>query len=312
MINFIKRFKPSYAIYNFFKKKELEHNLPLFKQLNIKKKYYSSLSSKDVEGLTPAVYENKDVNTDIANSSLDQNIKDQLANWGNDGYAILSNFFSNEEIDTFNSEVERLIKTKKAKWRTGNRIMFACHDSTPICNAGTDNTILTVLNTLMGKEVELFQSINFINASQQRTHSDTIHMTTHPLGNLIAIWIALEDVDTNNGPLHYYPGSHKLPYVLNKDFGNEGSALFLGKKSYGDYEDKIEEIIKTSNLKKEQFHAKKGDLLIWHANLLHGGEPVIDNTTTRKSMVFHYYTKDAICYHELTERPSLKKDIICS
>ncbi|MEM8524359.1 MAG: phytanoyl-CoA dioxygenase family protein [Bacteroidota bacterium] len=181
--------------------------------------------------------------------------------------------------------------------------MFAIHQSELLLEAGTNEHILSILNLLMGKEVELFQSINFLTASQQRTHSDSIHMTTFPYGNLIAIWIALEDI-TAEDPLHYYPGSHTLPYVMNNDFGNEGSTLLLGDRAYADYEDKIEEAVQQNQPRKETFLAKKGDLLIWYANLLHGGEPLFDKSKTRKSMVFHYYAKDAICFHEITQRPS--------
>jgi hypothetical protein len=39
-----------------------------------------------------------------------------------------------------------------------------------------------------------------------------------------------------------------------------------------------------------------------------GGMPVINPTLTRKSMVIHYYAKDVVKYHEITERPSLMED----
>jgi len=46
-------------------------------------------------------------------------------------------------------------------------------------------------------------------------------------------------------------------------------------------------------------------MVIWHANLLHGGEPILDPALTRKSMVIHYYAKDVVKYHEITERPAI-------
>ncbi|MDB5193249.1 MAG: phytanoyl-CoA dioxygenase [Segetibacter sp.] len=91
-------------------------------------------------------------------------------------------------------------------------------------------------NKALGKEVVLFQTLNFIKGSNQRAHSDSIHMTTYPLGYLIAVWIALEDTNDNNGPLFYYPGSHKLTYLLNNDFNETSNLLKLGKKDYTDYE----------------------------------------------------------------------------
>jgi ectoine hydroxylase-related dioxygenase (phytanoyl-CoA dioxygenase family) len=155
--------------------------------------------------------------------------------------------------------------------------------------------------------VELFQSLNFERSTQQRAHSDFIHMTTFPPGNLIAAWVALEDIHPDSGPLHYYRGSHQLPYVLNREIGNVGTRTKLGPKAYADYEDYIEGTIHEHGLQKEIFLPRQGDVFIWHANLLHGAEPIADPQQTRKSMVFHYFAKEAVCFHEISQRPALKR-----
>ena len=41
-------------------------------------------------------------------------------------------------------------------------------------------------------------------------------------------------------------------------------------------------------------------MLIWHANLLHGGSPVKDPKRTRKALVCHFFARGAVCYHDLT------------
>ena len=38
----------------------------------------------------------------------------------------------------------------------------------------------------------------------------------------------------------------------------------------------------------ERFEANKGDLLIWHADLLHGGAKIENPSRTRKSLVTHF------------------------
>jgi ectoine hydroxylase len=93
------------------------------------------------------------------------------------------------------------------------------------------------------------------------------------LGYLLAAWIALEDINPDNGPLFYYSGSHTLPYLLNSDFNEGETFLTLGKKDYPDYEDVLEELIAQRGFQKKEFHARKGDVFIWHANLVHGGAP---------------------------------------
>jgi ectoine hydroxylase-related dioxygenase (phytanoyl-CoA dioxygenase family) len=67
----------------------------------------------------------------------------------------------------------------------------------------------------------------------------------------------------------------------------------------------IEELLQKNRFPRKELIAKKGDVFIWHANLVHGGSPIKDPAITRKSMVVHYYASDVIKYHEITERPSL-------
>lgn len=309
----LKQWKPLYSVYNFFNKSRLAHNLPLYKRYGLKKRYYSPISSQDFEGVPfePNKYDRLDsrehLQEEAAFAQLKPAYQEALLPWSEKGYVVLENFFTAEQVAAVNRDVAAMIQDEAVKFRYGGKkIMFAFHQSEPIRQMGEDPQLLSILELLLSREVELFQSINFIKASEQRTHSDSIHMSTFPPGNLIAVWIALEDIRLDNGPLHYYPGSHQLPYLMNKDYGNTGSRFFLGQKTYTDYEDAVENMLTQHDFNKEVFLAKKGDLLIWHANLLHGGNPMDDPEATRKSLVFHYYAKDAICYHEVTQRPSLK------
>src|SRR5690606_33922513 len=119
--------------------------------------------------------------------------------------------------------------------------MFAIKKSARLKEVANNPKLISFLSSIAGYHVKLFQSINFMEGSQQKTHSDSIHMTTFPLGGLLGVWIALEDIEQDAGALHYYPGSHKLPYYLNSDYQNEGSAFLLGNKGYAAYEQMIED-----------------------------------------------------------------------
>ena len=313
MSEIIRKSKLAYQCYNFFKKSELAYNVPLYQKYGIPKKYYSPVSSEDFKHLESPlnIHDEKNSREELPKKTnfnqLDAETQESLLSWSDNGYVILKNYYTSDKVDLINKEIENLISTKKADWKEASRIMFAIHKSKMLHDIGSDPKLIEILNLLLGREVDLFQSINFINASQQRSHSDSVHMSTFPFGNIIAVWIALEDITPENGPLHYYPGSHKLPYIVNGDYNNVGTKFSLGPKTYGDYEDRIQQVIDEEKIEKQTFLAKKGDLLIWHANLLHGGEPLIDKNRTRKSMVFHYYAKDVICFHEITQRPTLKK-----
>jgi ectoine hydroxylase len=121
--------------------------------------------------------------------------------------------------------------------------------------------------------------------------------------------IALEATDVTNGPLIYYPGSHKLPYLKNADLGLKENRLLLDENPNAKYEQKIQEVLDKNKLHSLEFHANSGDVLIWHGNLVHGGKKMLDNNRTRKSMVIHYLREESLCWHELSQRPALVEKI---
>jgi hypothetical protein len=55
-----------------------------------------------------------------------------------------------------------------------------------------------------------------------------------------------------------------------------------------DFVNYLAEQIDRRGLKPQIFLPKRGDLLVWHGNVLHGGSVVKDKSRTRKSYVTHY------------------------
>ncbi|MCA6437829.1 MAG: phytanoyl-CoA dioxygenase family protein [Bacteroidetes bacterium] len=309
-MEFILRLKIVYLIYNFFHKKKLMHNVAHYEKLGLSKKYYSPVSSVDFKGLDssvlkPANYQITDIKQTALYKSASDELQQHLMDYDKQGYIILPHYFSEKKIDAVNTEIDKLLQNGKIKFVQRNKLMFVINQSVILRELGEDKKLCELLNSLLKDDAVLFQSINFITGSEQHTHSDSVHMTTFPLGGLLGVWIALEDIAEDNGPLHYYPGSHQLPYYLNPDYDNVGNSWMIGDKSYTAYEAMLAEKIKEQQIQKKIFKAKKGDVLIWHANLMHGGEPHTNKNKTRKSMVLHYYAKHCICYHEIKQRPAL-------
>ncbi|WP_164891171.1 phytanoyl-CoA dioxygenase family protein [Botryobacter ruber] len=296
--------------------KKLKHNKAIYKKYKLDRSIYSPISSTVLKKLPPQ--EEPWLDSPEAQQRLSRNpqfsqfplpLQEKLKTWPENGFLALNRFFSDEVIDNVNDEIDRLLQDHKVDFNyTHKKIMFAFRHSDALKAILYKPALTNILEFLLGRQVIPFQTINFLKGSEQRAHSDSIHMTTYPLGNLIAVWIALEDTDEANGPLFYYPGSHKLPYILNSDFESGSTKYRIGSVAYRKYEDKVQEVIQENQLQKQVFYAKKGDVFIWHANLLHGGSPVHDLARTRKSMVIHYYAKDVICYHEITQRPALMND----
>ena len=53
--------------------------------------------------------------------------------------------------------------------------------------------------------------------------------------------------------------------------------------------------------------ANKGDIIIWHANLLHGGAPQKYRARTRHSQVTHYFFENCQYYTPMNSTPTEKE-----
>jgi len=151
MINSLRRFKFLYSAYNFFHRKELVHNEVAFKQLGLKKKYYSSLSGKDFKQLPNAetgsmsIDKHKLLSTNLF-KSLDEMNQQSVLSFEENGYAIIKNYLSVQQVDAINDEIASLLNEKKIKFTNGNKIMFAIHSSKLLRNTGNDAALKELLS----------------------------------------------------------------------------------------------------------------------------------------------------------------------
>ena len=308
-----KRFKPIYVANNLINYNKLANTKELYQKYGLSKNITSGIKNtdfKDVDAAPPWL--DREASRDKLHThefftEIRSKVQESLFGWSENGYAILRKYIDLKQIDSINSEIDEVIASKAAPWKYphSRRLMNMIHENNAVRELIRNDHLVSILDMLLGKKAELFQSINFIDGSQQKAHADGIHMTTFPLGYLIGVWIALEDVGPEQGPLFFYTGSHKLDYVLTEEIDAGDNYLLLGKNSYVKYEAAIAEIIKRNKFQKMEFHAKKGDVLLWHANLLHGGSKINDSSLTRKSMVLHFFARDVIRYHEITQRPAI-------
>lgn len=144
-------------------------------------------------------------------------------------------------------------------------------------------TVVPILKSLLGQTPVLCNSLYLERGSAQPAHVDALYMTPRTPKHLIATWVALEDTHEDAGPLEYFPGSHLIDQMK---FSN-GQYHFVESEML-QWQAYMDQAVGTSGLKPASFAAKKGDVFIWHANLLHGGGPIHNPALTRKSLVFHF------------------------
>lgn len=310
---YLRGLRISYWLYNLTRYGRLKNNAKLYKQFGVKKPVWQTLSHADIKQpsqerpwLDRDNISYDQIQQTEAFNNFPETIQQAILSWPSQGFIILPGFFSEAETDAVNADIAALLQSKGIGIHyTGDRIMNAWKESAAAAHLFKQKQLLEILSFLLGRAVLPFQTINFIKGSGQKPHSDSIHMTTEPLGYLVATWTALEDVQDGAGQLVYYPGSHRLPYIMSEDYDTGNSLWALGADNYPNYEQKIAEVLARNQLEAKYFKAKKGDILIWHANLLHGGSPITNPNSTRRSLVAHYYAKDVLCYHELSQRPAI-------
>lgn len=148
--------------------------------------------------------------------------------------------------------------------------------------------LFAMVELILGEPAAAVQSLLFEYGSHQALHRDPVHVSTRPASHLVAAWVALEDIQPGSGELAYVPGSHKLPYyqfapgVYRFEHGKHGDAEALAAQEYELAQ------CRAAGLETELFRPRRGEALIWHASLLHGGSHAVDPALTRKSFVVHY------------------------
>jgi uncharacterized protein YndB with AHSA1/START domain len=141
------------------------------------------------------------------------------------------------------------------------------------------------LSQLFERPPLAFQSLLFRWGTEQDMHQDTAYVVLRSPLEFVGCWVALEDIVPGSGELQYYVGSHRIPEYL-----------WLGRaraKPYGFDDDR--EFLRWVCVESERagcpltrFHPKRGDALIWHADLVHGGSKRTLPGVTRQSLVTHY------------------------
>jgi ectoine hydroxylase-related dioxygenase (phytanoyl-CoA dioxygenase family) len=241
-----------------------------------------------------------------------------------DGYLVIDPEVPEAVLDAILAEVEEKYPRREigGRPRAVGRVQDAWKKSAHVKELARAPKVLAILEELHGRAPLPFQTLNFPIGTQQRAHSDTIHFDSIPSGLMCGVWTALEDIDMDNGPLIYYPGSHKLPVVSMDDVDGEGRVKpgfyeVLHRRSrqvwqmtrqvahlqiptpppvvedaYAAYEEFIGDLIDQMKPEPQYGTLKKGQALIWASNLLHGGVPQRDMNRTRNSQVTHYYFND--------------------
>jgi hypothetical protein len=176
--------------------------------------------------------------------TLDPAIASIASFFQQNGYVVIDPQIPDELIEETNSVLRDLFVPTYDPWYADEtRVQDLWFFNEQVRQIALAPRVLEILRALYGREPLPFQTLNFRVGSQQRTHSDIIHFDSFPFGFMCGVWLAMEDVDRTNGPLHYFPVSHTLPRFDMREVRVPENAA-PGYARYGFYEDFVEGVLK--------------------------------------------------------------------
>jgi phytanoyl-CoA hydroxylase len=229
--------------------------------------------------------------------------------YDDDGYVFIPGFLNEEEVENINEKLKSFIRDNVADMP--DNFVFYEDKNDPatlkqlqdiqnydpffskILNESRFKEIANVLlaENVIGKSVEYFNKPARIGKLTPAHQDNYYFMLTPP--QAITMWMALENVDEENGCLRYIKGSH-----LN------GMRRHSRTKSLG-FSQGITDYSEEEFAKEVALAAKPGDLLIHHSMTIHRAD-ANQSHRSRKSLGFIYFGESAKEDKEAKEAYQLK------
>lgn len=152
-------------------------------------------------------------------------------------------------------------------------------------------------------------------SSQKPWHQDSVFSNPTAYNNYIGAWVASEKIHPEAGPFQLIPTSHNWKLDKYSAYFGENSGEIIDGRWVNKY---IKQAIQDhSDIEPFTFLGEKGDILIWHGNLLHRALIPTDTSILRRAIIGHYtntlhneQAKDETYFNtmvELAANPKIKQ-----
>jgi hypothetical protein len=255
--------------------------------------------------LTPW-FDRDDALSHIQRRCLKQTINEQESKWltefVSNGFIVADDLVEPELIDQIGLELQDAVAKNVNGYEYGSsdRINNLHLVYPGIRKLWAHPKILKLLEVIFESKPRPCQTLAFIFGSQQDAHQDTIHLTPFPAGYMCGVWIAIDDVQPDFGELVVYRGSHRTPRVYTKE---TGCPKFVNSEwtQFGKVVVPIwRRLVETGSFQRIVYRPKRGTVLIWHENLLHGGSVRKDASLPRRSIVSHIFADGGLAFYDST------------
>jgi len=230
----------------------------------------------------------------------------QLASWRENGFLVFPGFFDDVEVEAVSHVTSQVWRQKPITVTVDDLVTGERKHASQVSDSDVaehtfklndlylefleiravalSQRVGSIVRELLDDTPVLCNTLSLEKGSQQPDHLDTLYMTPQTPNKLVATWMALEDVRSDAGPLRYWPGSNHIPSYLFSDggFHTIPDEMERWAEHMAHHTDRL-------GLDEQVFLARRGDLFVWHAALLHGGSEIKSPSRTRRSLVSHFF-----------------------
>lgn len=215
-----------------------------------------------------------------------------------DGYVFIPGFLSanemaelHEHIRQFMHDVVPGLPPERAFYERKDdpstlKQLFNMFEYDPYFAQLMNDSTFSDLASLVLDEPVVAQNVEYFNKPPQigkptPPHQDNYYFMLEP-ASAVTMWLALEDVDAENGCVRYVKGSHLT------GMRSHGRTQTLGfSQGITDFPNEADRAAEVA------FPAKPGDLLIHHSMAVHWADGNKSLTRTRKALGFIYFGESA-------------------
>lgn len=259
---------------------------------------YSSRNGQDaqlIDRQDPVVYASKEQAPPVDQSFINT--------YNEQGFVVLEDVFTPDEVSTFQQELERLKADSKTQQSdevitepSSNdlRSIFRVHESSRFFKAlAADKRLADLSRYLLGDDVYIHQSrLNYkpgFRGKEFYWHSDfeTWHMEDGmPRMRALSMSITLTENFDSNGPLMLIPGSHKQYVVCEGETPENHYLASLKKQEYGvPSDDCLKTLVAQGGIVSAT--GKPGSVIVFDCNVMHGSNGNI--TPFPRANIFFVY-----------------------
>ncbi|HWD38597.1 MAG TPA: phytanoyl-CoA dioxygenase family protein, partial [Fimbriimonas sp.] len=226
----------------------------------------------------------------VVNPEVVQQFRDE-------GFAIARGLFPQEEVDHFATYFTDMVERGGDGWAEGvvdrnhpdplKRYprLLQPHRGDPVAfGFMIDPRINAYLTAMAGAEPLAVQTMVYFKppgARGQNLHQDNMYLLTEP-GTCMAAWMALDDIDEENGCMVLAPGTKDLPIICQVETPG------LSVDQWGDIETPL-----PPGAQPIPAVMKRGDVLFFNGSVIHGSFKNKSRNRFRRSLIGHYIAGDA-------------------